>query len=251
MKSKRIFYGEKWYNRPKTSLSRLLREKTSNHHEGFYCLNCNHSYSTKIGLKRHGEKCNKHNDCHVEMPKEYEKALKYNHGEKSLKAPFVIYFDNEVFFLKINSSQNNPEESYTEKEAKHIPSGCACSLTCFFDSTKNKNGYFRGEDCIKRLCEKFIELVLEIINYEENEMIPLIDEDIKFYEEQKNCHICKEGICDDENDKNKVRDHCHYTKKFRGAAHSIFNIRYKVPKEIPIIAHNATYDHHFIIKQLG
>ena len=211
MKSKRIFYGEKWYNRPKTSLSRLLREKTSNHHEDFYCLNCNHSYSTKIGLKRHGEKCNKHNDCHVEMPKEYEKALKYNHGEKSLKAPFVIYFDNEVFLLKINS--------------------------CFFDSTKNKNGYFRGEDCIKRLCEKFIELALEIINYEENEMIPLIDEDIKFYEEQKNCHICKEGICDDENDKNKVRDHCHYTEKFRGAAHSIFNIRYKVPKEIPIIAH--------------
>ena len=225
MKSKRIFYGEKWYNRPKTSLSRLLREKTSNHHEDFYCLNCNHSYSTKIGLKRHGEKCNKHNDCHVEMPKEYEKALKYNHGEKSLKAPFVIYFDNEVFLLKINS--------------------------CFFDSTKNKNGYFRGEDCIKRLCEMFIELALEIINYEENEMIPLIDEDIKFYEEQKNCHICKEGICDDENDKNKVRDHCHYTEKFRGAAHSIFNIRYKVPKEIPIIAHNATYDHHFIIKQLG
>ena len=225
MKSKRIFYGEKWYNRPKTSLSRLLREKTSNHHEDFYCLNCNHSYSTKIGLKRHGEKCNKHNDCHVEMPKEYEKALKYNHGEKSLKAPFVIYFDNEVFLLKINS--------------------------CFFDSTKNKNGYFRGEDCIKRLCEKFIELALEIINYEENEMIPLIDEDIKFYEEQKNCHICKERICDDENDKNKVRDHCHYTEKFRGAAHSIFNIRYKVPKEIPIIAHNATYDHHFIIKQLA
>ena len=143
----------------------------------------------------------------------------------------------KFFLLKINSSQNNPEESYTEKEAKHIPSGCACSLTCFFDSTKNKNGYFRGEDCIKRLCEKFIELALEIINYEENEMIPLIDEDIKFYEEQKNCHICKEGICDDENDKNKVRGHCHYTEKFRGAAHSIFNIRYKVPKEIPIIAH--------------
>ena len=110
MKSKRIFYGEKWCNRPKTSLSRLLREKTSNHHGDFYCLNCNHSYSTEIGLKRHGEKCNKHNDCHVEMPKEYEKTLKYNHGEKSLKASFVIYFDNEFFLLKINSSQNNPEE---------------------------------------------------------------------------------------------------------------------------------------------
>ena len=92
---------------------------------------------------------------------------------------------------------------------------------------------------------------MEIINYEENEMIPLIDEDIKFYEEQKNCHICKEEFCDDKNDKNKVRDHCHYNEKFRGAAHSIFNLSYKVPKEIPIIAHNATYGRHFIIKQLA
>ena len=49
----------------------------------------------------------------------------------------------------------------------------------------------------------------------------------------------------------KIRDHCHCTGKFRGAAHSICNLRYKVPKEIPIVAHNAAYDHHFIIKQLA
>ena len=49
----------------------------------------------------------------------------------------------------------------------------------------------------------------------------------------------------------KVRDHCHYTGKFRGAAHSICNLCYKVPKKIPIIIHNrSTYDGHFIIKQL-
>ena len=51
--------------------------------------------------------------------------------------------------------------------------------------------------------------------------------------------------------KNKVRDHCHYTRKFRGAAHSICNLRQKVPKKIPIVANNAAHDHHFIIKQLG
>ena len=46
----------------------------------------------------------------------------------------------------------------------------------------------------------------------------------------------------------KVRDHCHYTEKFRGAAHNIFNLRYKVPKEIPVVFHNgSTYDNHFII----
>ena len=36
------------------------------------------------------------------------------------------------------------------------------------------------------------------------------------------------------------RDHCHYTGKFRGAAHSECNLRYKVPKEIPIVFHNGS-----------
>ena len=49
------------------------------------------------------------------------------------------------------------------------------------------------------------------------------------------------------NGKNKVGDHCHYTGKLRGATHSVCNLRYKVPKVI--VAHNAAYDSHFIIKQ--
>ena len=50
----------------------------------------------------------------------------------------------------------------------------------------------------------------------------------------------------------KVRDHCRYTGKFRGAAHSICNLSYKVPREIPVVFHNgSTYDYHFIIKQLA
>ena len=49
----------------------------------------------------------------------------------------------------------------------------------------------------------------------------------------------------------KVRDHCHDTGKYRGAAHNICNLRYKVPKEIPVVFHNgSTYDYHFIIKEL-
>ena len=49
----------------------------------------------------------------------------------------------------------------------------------------------------------------------------------------------------------KVRDHCHYLGKYRGAAHNICNLRYKVPKEIPVVFHNgSTYDDHFIIREL-
>ena len=49
----------------------------------------------------------------------------------------------------------------------------------------------------------------------------------------------------------RVRYHCHYTGKYR-RAHDICNLRYKKPKEIPVVFHNgSTYDYHFIIKQLS
>ena len=81
-------------------------------------------------------------------------------------------------------------------------------------------------------------------------MIQLTNKEIKSYEKQKVCHICKEKFC---NDKNKeVRDHCHYTGKFREAVHSECNLRYKVPKEIPVAFHNSSaYYYLFIIKKLA
>ena len=88
-------------------------------------------------------------------------------------------------------------------------------------------------------------------------MIQITDEETKSYEKQKVCYICIKGFCTDKNDKNQfklyheVRDHCHYIGKFRGAAHHICNLRYKIPKEIPVVFHNgSTYDYHFIIDQL-
>ena len=56
------------------------------------------------------------------------------------------------------------------------------------------------------------------------------------------------------NDKNykKVRDHCHFTGKYRGAAHSICNLKFNMPNETPIVFHNGSnYDYHFIIKELA
>ena len=111
---------------------------------------------------------------------------------------------------------------------------------------------FIGEKiCIETFCRDLKEVGTEIINFEEKEMIPLTNKEIKSYEKQKVCHICKKEFCDDKNNK-KVRDHCHYTEKFRGAAHNICNLRYNIPKKIPIVFHNgSTYDYHFVIKKLA
>ena len=82
-------------------------------------------------------------------------------------------------------------------------------------------------------------------------MIPLTTEEKIHYNEHKICYICKKEF--DKSDKKhyKVRDNCHYTGKYRGAAHNICNLRYKIPKEIPVVFHNGSiYDYHFIIKKL-
>ena len=67
------------------------------------------------------------------MPEWVNKILKHNPGEKSLKAPFTIYLDLECILKKLQSIQNNPEKSYTEKKARHEPSGCAMFTGCSFD----------------------------------------------------------------------------------------------------------------------
>ena len=189
------------------------------------------------------------------MPEEGKNILKYRPGEKSLKAPFAIYADLECLLIKEQSCQNNPEKSYTERKARHEPSVYSLSLICLFDSTKNKYCVYRGKGCVGHFCRKLKKLGTEIINYEKKYMIPLTNEEIMFYENQKQCHICKKGFFRNKKDKHKhikVRDHCHYTGKFRGAAHSICNLRYKIPKKISVVFHNgSTYDHHFIIKQLA
>ena len=50
------------------------------------------------------------------MPNDNNKILKYNHGEKSMRAPFIIYAHLECWLEKMHSCQNNPEKSYTEKK---------------------------------------------------------------------------------------------------------------------------------------
>ena len=105
----------KWHYLPVKSLSSLLSGITSNRNGDFYCLNCFHSYSTKNKLKKHERVSYDHDYCYVQMPYEDNKILKYNHGEKSLRAPFMIYADLKCLLEKMHSCQNNTEKSYTEK----------------------------------------------------------------------------------------------------------------------------------------
>ena len=162
------------------------------------------------------------------MPSWVNKMLEHNPGEKSLKAQLVFYIDLECILKKLQSSQNNPEKSFIEKKARHEPSGWSMFTRCSFDKKEIKLNYYRGNDCIEKLCKKLKQSAMK--------MIPLTHEENNFYKKQEACHMFKETFCTDKDDKSyvnkrKVKYHCHYTGKFRGADHSKCNLNYKVPKD--------------------
>ena len=145
------------------------------------------------------------------MPTKFNRNLKHNHGEKSLKTRFVIYVDLECLLLKQQSCQNNPNESYTERKAIHEPCGYSLDLVCSFDSKEDKHSFYRGNDCIKKFCSELKESGTKVFNYEQKEKKPLTDDEKRYYEERKECYICRKELFII---KNKKRD-LNYTKKQR------------------------------------
>ena len=183
--------GEKSHYLTVKNLSGLLRGITSTHYGDFHCLNCFRSSRTKSKLELHKKICENHDYCKVEMPAKGNNIIKYNHGEKSMKVPFVIYADLECLLEKMSTCINNPNESSTTKINKHIPSGYSIFTSCSFDESKNKLNYYRGDDCTKKLCEDLREHATKIINYEKKKIIPLTAEEKINYNDQEVCYICE------------------------------------------------------------
>ena len=194
------------------------------------------------------------------MPTKDNNTIKYSQGENSMKIPFIIYAELECLLEKMSTCIYNLNESSTTKINKHTLSGYSIFTSCSFGESKNKLNYYRGKDCMKKFCKDLKEHATRITNYENKKISPLTKEKKKNYNDQKVCYICKKEFdtihttksSSLERKKNyKVRDHCHYTGKYRGADHNICNFRYKVPKEIPVAFHNGSSDdYHFIIKEL-
>ena len=100
---------------------------------------------------------------------------------------------------------------------------------------------------MSRFCKDLKDHATKIIDFKKKIITPLTKEEEDNYNKENICHICKKEF-----NNNKVRDHCQFTGKYRGAAHNTCNLRCKIPKNIPVIFHNgSTYDYHFIIKELA
>ena len=89
------------------------------HDGGYYCINCVHSFRTEKKLKSHENLCKNHDYSQVKIPEEFEKTLKYTHGQKSIKIPFIIYADTESLLEKRYPCDINPKKSSATKISKY------------------------------------------------------------------------------------------------------------------------------------
>ena len=103
------------------------------------------------------------------------------------------------------------------------------------------------------MCKDLKDHATKVIDFKKKTMTPLTKEEEDNYNKENICYICEKYFNNNTTDSSslerKVRDHFHFKGKYRGAAHSTCDLRYKIPKNIPVIFHNrSTYDYHFIIK---
>ena len=141
----------------------------------------------------------------------------------------------------MDTCTNDPDKSSTTQLNKHEVCGCSLVTHCLFDEKDNAIDYCSGKDCLKKFCQDLKKQAKSLVNFEIKEMIKLTPEEQYKHYSSKCCFLCKKPFFKDaKNNYIKVRDHCHYTGKFRGAAHKICNLMYNTPREIPVIFHNGS-----------
>ena len=104
---------------------------------------------------------------------------------------------------------------------------------------------------MKKFCTSLREHAKNIIDFGKEKMLPLTKEELKSHQNAKVCYICGKNFLKKLSKSinyRKVRDHCHYIGKYRGASYSICNLKFNVHNETPVVFHySSNYDYQFII----
>ena len=247
------------------NMSRLLSSGINNHqHKRYFCYRCLNSFKSEKSLNKHTEYCQNNEEVKIEMPMIKDDEGKFlgpeyiyfkNHYKKQ-RVPFVVYADFECFTEKIDTCQPEEGKSFTNQYQKHRPSGFSYLIKCFDDNLlaphlRHYTAKSPDEDIPQLFIESLEKDIKEIYNkFKKPKKMVMTREDRMTYKKATHCHICEEEI--DEDKDRKVRDHCHLTGKFRGAAHNKCNLKFRLPKFYPVIFHNLSgYDSHLFIKNLG
>ena len=235
------------------NLSRLLSSQVSKHDgKKYFCKRCLNPFNTQKALDKHEEYCSNHKAVKINMP-EKGTMLKFKNYHRGEKVPFIIYADFESCIKSIHTCDLNPENSYTKQYQKHEPISFYYYIKCFDSEVylPIKERSYTGKNA-ERVFLKYLEEDIKMIANIPKKEIIFGEKEKERYNEETRCWICKGEFDDKDKNKEKVKDHCHYTGRYRGAAHNECNLNYRNPNFTPVVFHNLSgYDSHLFIKNLG
>ena len=231
-------------------MSKLLSSQITKHNGSIHiCLRCLNAFQTNEKLEIHKEICQSNE--FIEMPEEGT-FIQFENHIRSQKMPFVIYADFESLVESISGCEPNPKNCFTNQFQKHKPCGFCYHIKCSFNENLSKTVTYRMKSENADISQIFVEMIEDDITRIQNippKPLIMTQNDWKDFNESTKCGICQEEF---EEDEKKVRDHCHFTGKFRGAAHNSCNLKYRKPWFTPVIFHNLqNYDAHLFVKNLG
>lgn len=236
------------------NLSALVGSQMSKYeHKKWICDRCLIHFNSHKKLEEHKILCKSMNECAIGMPpvgKNYETFKNY---KNELKIPFIIYADTEALLKEPETPVFNEKCSSYALHHHEVH-----SIGYYFknenDESRSRYVSHRGADCIEWFMDELKEIVNEIFSFLEDKkpMNPLTEEEARSFLESAVCHICKKSFMNDQSDMIRVRDHCHITGFYRGAAHQSCNLQYQITRNIPVVLHNLSgYDSHLLIRKLG
>ena len=231
-------------------LSRLVSGQLSKrNHKSHICLRCLNHFKTSESLEKHLELCQNHDYQRHVYPNEKNKYLFFKQYQRRHKIPFVVCADIESFIEPINNKIGKGTVQYQ----KHVPSGFCYTIKCMDESIyKDKTVLYTakkdGEDIGKKFVECLENDLKEVYKMLKTTVpIKMSDQEEASFKDAIVCYACGIDLKDD-----RVRDHCHLTGKYRGAAHNNCNLSMRTPEFVPVLFHNLEgYDSHLFIKNLG
>ena len=209
--------------------------------ERYFCKRCLNSFPRVESLEKHKEICGEFAAAKIELP---GGKCFFKNWERMMHVPVVVYADFESILRPCHEDNKTHE---------HIPCGFCFHLVSPF--LQMEPVLKRAENETNQLPQDFIrELISRVkqahLSLPKKEMLPLSSEEWKKFHKSEVCWLCKGKF--GEKTFSKVRDHCHYTGKFRGAAHQSCNLKFKRPKFTPVFFHNLqNYDAHLFVRALG
>ncbi|CAB3978273.1 Gastrula zinc finger [Paramuricea clavata] len=235
-------------------INRMLYSVSGYEHKKHFCLHCLHSCKSEELLEKHKETCIEVNGTQAtKLPKEGTK-IKFKHHRNSMPAPFVIYADFESILVpeeKKADSENLGGKSSTDLYQTHKACSFGLKTVCHYDD-KYSGEYisYVGEDAtlvfLKTVLKESIKCREMVNKIFKKKMVITPEQEAEFWK-TRNCSICGNDLGDD-----RVRDHDHVTGMFRGAAHNMCNLKYRITWKVPVVFHNLRgYDSHLIMQEIG